>query len=584
MSNEVEEIKDKLDIVDYVGRVVQLKKTGQNYKGLCPFHSEKTPSFIVSPDKQIYHCFGCNEGGDIFSFIMKTDGMEFVEALKKLASDAGIILTKSHNPEKSDKREKLFDINEEACSFFEKNLKNDSGKKAHHYFKKRKLTDKTIKEFRLGYAPGGNILIKEMIDEGYDKKDLVNAGVAKIKDGKLLAQFRNRVTFPIVNTGGRVVGFSARVLGDDLPKYINTPSTDIYDKSGILYGIYQAKETMRKQKHTIVVEGNMDVIASHQAGVKNVVASSGTALTERQLDILKKFSPNIKLAFDIDPAGDMATRRAIELAFHKGINVKIIEIPEGKDPADLTAKDPKKWIEAVKNATYVMDYLFEKLFTADTQKDILKKKKATREFVSFISKLEDPIEKDHYIKKLADKIHVSEGAIRKALERNVKNSIKIKPSLGDKDKEHQSIGDKTEQRLLGIALSDKKNCKFLFENVKLEDFKNEEMNKLYKKAKKHYNAKKVFDLKNFNKTLGPEEAKNFNVLLVKSELETELLNEEEMREEVFYLAKKIKQLNIKDGKKALSQEIKEAEARKDDKCAKNLIKKMQELLKKERNL
>ncbi|MDO8507066.1 MAG: DNA primase [bacterium] len=590
MSNEIEEIKDKLDIVDYVGKVVQLKKTGQNYKGLCPFHSEKTPSFIVSQDKQIFHCFGCNEGGDIFAWVMKTDGMEFSEALKKLAADAGVTLTREHNPERSDAREKLFDINEEACAFFEGNLKSDTGKTAADYFKKRKLTDKTIKEFRLGYAPGMNALIKKMTAEGYDKKDMVSAGVAKEKEGKLVDQFRARVTFPIINTGGRPVGFSARVLGDGIPKYLNTPSTDIYDKSGILYGIYQAKEAMRKQNHTIVVEGNMDVIASHQAGVKNVVASSGTALTERQLDILKKFSPNIKLAFDIDPAGDMATRRAIEMAFAKGINLKIIEIPEGKDAADVVAKDPKIWIDAVKEATYVMDYLFEKLFTGDIEKDILKKKKVTREFISFIAKLEDMIERDHYIKKLAEKINVGEDAIRKTLDRTSPKASLDKSKEAKSDIQNEPIKvvvgmrGQIEERVLGIGLGVEKCHGFLFESLEPEDFNTDTMNMLYKKAKNHYNANKVFDLKEFNKLLKQEEAKSFNVLLVKNELETENLNEEEVQEEIFYLAKKIKQLNVADEKAALSREIKEAEKRKDDKCAKDLIKKMQELLKKEQSL
>lgn len=579
MSNEIELIKDKLDIVDYVGRVVQLKKTGQNYKGLCPFHNEKTPSFIVSQDKQIFHCFGCNEGGDIFAWVMKTDGMDFVEAMKKLAADAGVTLTSNFNPEKGDKREKLFEINEIACRFFEQNLKTNA--KAYEYFKRRKLNDKTIKDFRLGFAPGGNALLKKLISEGYDKNDLVNAGVAKIKDGQLVDQFRSRVTFPIINTGGRVVGFSARVLGDSLPKYLNTPSTDIYDKSGILYGIFQAKEAVRKQSHTIIVEGNMDVIASHQAGVKNVVASSGTALTERQLDILKKFSPNAKLAFDIDPAGDMATKRAIEMAFQKGINIKIIEIPEGKDPADVVEKDQKVWVEAVKKATYVMDYLFEKLFTDDIEKDILKKKKATREFISFIAKLEDLVEKDHYIKKLAGKINVGEDAIRKTLEKTDKSRKFEKP---EETKKSSGIREKVEDRLIGVGLGNKVCHKFLFETLEAEDLKTNEVVCIYKKAKNHYNAKKVFDLKEFNKLLGREEAKSFNVLLVKQELETEDLNEDGVQEEVFYLAKKIKQLNIADEKAEIAREIKEAEKRKDDKCAKDLIKKMQELLKKEQNL
>ncbi len=581
--NEIEEIKDKLDIVDYVGRVVQLKKTGVNYKGLCPFHSEKTPSFIVSQEKQIFHCFGCNEGGDIFAWVMKVDGMEFSEALKKLAADAGVTLTNNFNPKKNDQREKIFDINEEACLFFERNLKEAAGKKAAGYFKKRKLTDKTIREFRLGYAPGANALLKKLVPEGYNKKDLVSAGVAKVREGKLVDQFRNRVTFPIINPGGRVVGFSARVLDDYLPKYINTSSTEIYDKSNILYGIYQAKERIRKQDHTIIVEGNMDCLASHQAGVKNVVASSGTALTERQLDILKKFSPNIKLAFDIDPAGSIATRRAIEMAFQKGMNVKVIEIPEGKDPADVVAKDPKNWVEATKKAIHVMDFLLEKLFTNEVLSDIIKKKKATKDFIGYIAKIEDFVEKDHYIKKLADRINVSEDAIRKSLEKTNKTAFS-KSAQDNPRKKAVNARAQVEQRLIAIGINNSKNLQFIFDGLSEEDFENQEAIMLYKKAKNHYNVSKEFDLKSFGKLLTEKDAENLNVLLLKCELEIENLTEGEVNEEVFYLAKKIKRLNIQGKKAKLVRQIKEAEARKDNEWAKKLIEKMQLLLKKEQKL
>jgi len=315
-----------------------------------------------------------------------------------------------------------------------------------------------------------------------------------------------------------------------------------------------------------------------------VVASSGTALTERQLDILKKFSPNIKLAFDIDPAGDMATRRAIEMAFTKGINLKIIEIPEGKDAADVVKKDPKIWISAVKEATYVMDYLFEKLFAGDTEKDILKKKKATREFISFITKLEDMIERDHYIKKLAKKINVGEEAIRRTLDKNIEPKQKKAEAPKESPKKVITIREKIEERVVGIGLSKKECYSLFFENLEAEDFRNENMVELYRKAKTYYNQGKVFDLKKFNKSLGGEEAESFNILLVKSELETENMSDEENQEEVFYLAKKMKKLNIQDEKAILAQEIKETEKRKDGKCPESLIKKMQELLKKEQSL
>ncbi len=581
MSNEIEEIKDKLDIVDYVGKVVQLKKTGANYKGLCPFHNEKTPSFIVSPDKQIFHCFGCNEGGDIFAFVMKSEGMEFVEALKKLAADAGVTLAKKFDAGASDKREKLFEINEKACDYFEKYLRDPSGKLALDYLKKRKLTDKTIKEFRLGYAKNEQDgLIRILKKEGYGEKEMIVAGVAKERNGRIIDQFRGRVTFPIINPGGRVVGFSARVLDDGLPKYINTATTEIYDKSNILYGIYQAKERIRKQDHAIIVEGNMDVIASHQAGVKNVVASSGTALTERQLDILKKFSPNIKLAFDVDPAGNMATRRAIEMALQKGINVKIIEIPEGKDPADVVAKDPKIWIDASKKAVHVMDFLLEKLFAPEILSDIIKKKKATREYITFIAQLEDFVEKDHYIKKLAGKIKVDEDFIRKSLG---KQPQKKAEAIQDRP-EKPALRDQIENRLVGISLSNGKNLDFLFGYLEEEDFDNPTTLNLYKKAKKHYTSKKSFDLKKFRKLENYQEQHYLDILLLRAEQETKDLGEEEAAEEIFYLAKKIKALNIRRAREELSKELKEAENRKDDKWAKTLVKRMQELIKKEQKI
>ena len=581
MSSEIEEIKDKLDIVDYVGKVVQLKKTGANYKGLCPFHNEKTPSFIVSPDKQIFHCFGCNEGGDIFAFVMKSEGMEFVEALKKLAADAGVTLAKKFDAGASDKREKLFEINEKACDYFEKYLRDPSGKLALDYLKKRKLTDKTIKEFRLGYAKNEQDgLIRILKKEGYGEKEMIVAGVAKERNGRIIDQFRGRVTFPIINPGGRVVGFSARVLDDGLPKYINTATTEIYDKSNILYGIYQAKERIRKQDHAIIVEGNMDVIASHQAGVKNVVASSGTALTERQLDILKKFSPNIKLAFDVDPAGNMATRRAIEMALQKGINVKIIEIPEGKDPADVVAKDPKIWIDASKKAVHVMDFLLEKLFTPEILSDIIKKKKATREYITFIAQLEDFVEKDHYIKKLAGKIKVDEDFIRKSLG---KQPQKKAEAIQDRP-EKPALRDQIENRLVGISLSNGKNLDFLFGYLEEEDFDNPTTLNLYKKAKKHYTSKKSFDLKKFRKLENYQEQHYLDILLLRAEQETKDLGEEEAAEEIFYLAKKIKALNIRRAREELSKELKEAENRKDDKWAKTLVKRMQELIKKEQKI
>lgn len=580
--NEIEEIKERLDIVEYVGRVVQLKKAGRNYKGLCPFHSEKTPSFMVSSEKQIFHCFGCNEGGDIFAFLMKTDGMEFAEALERLASDAGVTLTRKFDSGGKNEREKLFEINEKACSFFEKSLVGSIGKRAQEYIKKRNISDKLMADFRLGFAPGGNALLKKMLSEGYSRKELVSAGVAKEKDGQVIDQFRNRVTFPVINPGGRVVGFSARVLDDGLPKYINTPATEIYDKSNILYGIYQAKETIRKQDHAIIVEGTTDVIASHQAGVKNTVASSGTALTERQLDILKRFSPNVKLSFDIDQAGLMATKRAVGMAYEKEMNIKVIEIPEGKDAAEVVAKDPKIWVGAVRDAKHVMDYLFDKLFTDDIDKDVLKKKKATKEMISFIDKISDFVERDHYVKKLAERINVDESHIVKVLGKKASTLKQTVDKTGEK--KERNVRKDIESRLLGLVLDDGKQAAYLFENLEEDDIQSGTEKSLYKKAKKYYSQGNSFDLKGFNKYLGRDESRDLNVLLMKTGQEVEDLGEDVVEEEIFYLVKKIKQLNIKAEKESLTKEIKEAEARKDKNWEKKLLKKLDQVIKKEQKI
>jgi len=580
--NEVEEIKERLDIVEYVGRVVQLKKAGRNYKGLCPFHSEKTPSFMVSSEKQIFHCFGCNEGGDIFAFLMKTDGMEFVEALERLASDAGVTLTRKFDSGQKNEREKSFEINEKACKFFEKGLADNIGKRANEYLKKRNISNKLVADFRLGFAPGGNALIRKLLSEGYSKKDLVSAGVAKEKDGQVIDQFRNRVTFPVINPGGRVVGFSARVLDDGLPKYINTPATEIYDKSNLLYGIYQAKEAIRKQDHAIIVEGTTDVIASHQAGVKNAVASSGTALTERQLDILKRFSPNVKLSFDIDQAGLMATKRAVGMAYEKEMNIKVIEIPEGKDAAEVVAKDPKIWVNAAKDAKHVMDYLFDKLFTEDIDKDVLKKKKATKEMISFIDKISDFVERDHYIKKLAKKINVDESHIVKAL--GSKSVTFKKVDSKKEDKKEGNFRKDIESRLLGLVLDGGSQIGYLFENLGEDDIQSDAEKSLYKKAKKYYSQGNSFDLKEFNKYLGRDGSRDLNVLLMKTGQDVENFDEGTVEEEIFYLVKKIKQLNIKAEKESLTKEIKEAEARKDKNWENKLVKKMQEVIKKEQKI
>jgi len=308
-----DQIKEKLNIVDVIREYVPgLKQVGANHKALCPFHKEKTPSFIVSPDKQVWHCFGCDRGGDIFKFIMEIEGIEFKDALRILAKKAGIEL-KPWDRSLSTKRSRLLKILDLASIFFQKTLESDQGKIAQGYLAKRKVNSSVAEEFKLGYAPDAwDKLLSFLKARGYKEQEIFEAGLTVKKGQRSYDRFRNRLMFPILDVHGNVVGFTGRILGKEIEgqgKYVNTPQTLVYDKSRVLYGLSKAKEAIRKQDLCILVEGQVDVIASHQTGVKNVVAVSGSALTLPQINLIKRFTQNIALAFDVDIAGSSATKR-----------------------------------------------------------------------------------------------------------------------------------------------------------------------------------------------------------------------------------------------------------------------------------
>jgi DNA primase len=343
MFSSSEEIKNKLDIKEVIGQYLKLQKAGANYRALCPFHKEKTPSFFISPSRQIWHCFGCNSGGDIFSFIMKIENIEFKEALKLLAQKAGVELT-YENPQIRSQKQILIDINKEASKFFEENLWKN--KDVINYLVKRGLNQETIKEFHLGWAADewqsvSNFLIKK----GFKSKDIIDSGLAVAKNTEIYDRFRSRIMFPIEDYSEGIVGFTGRIFQginplktikdiEKIGKYINSPQTLIFDKSKILYGLSKSKNYLRSQESTLLVEGQMDFLAAWQSGIKNIVATSGIALTAYQLKILKRYNNTLVLGFDMDEAGEKASERSIELALSKEFNVKILRLPEGKDLAD----------------------------------------------------------------------------------------------------------------------------------------------------------------------------------------------------------------------------------------------------------
>ena len=581
--NELEEIKNKIDIVEYVGKYVQLKQAGRNFKGLCPFHTEKTPSFMVSAEKQIWHCFGCNDGGDVISFAEKIEGLTFTEAVKELADRAGVKLSDNFKKHK-EPVDKLFEINEAVCRIYEANLHKSDGKKALEYLKKRGLEEKTIKKFRLGFAlPAYDSVVNELTTLGYLKEDLVKAGVASNKNGRVNDQFRNRLTFPITNISGKVIGFSARVLDDSLPKYINTPETAIYHKSNVLFGLDKAKEQMRKQDHIILVEGNLDVIFSNQAGVRNVVATSGTALTQAQLDIIKRFTKNIKVSFDIDLAGQNATRRAIEMAQNAGFNIKIITIPEGKDPADLVNTDPKKWIMACKKAKYVVDYIFESTFKKYDIVNILDKKRATKELLEVISRLPDPVEKEHYLQILANRVGVRLQALIEALSKHKRNA-KTKTKDTTIETEDKKKPESLEEHVFSLLLLAPKYAHFFSNKLTGSDFKNVKLNKYAAELIGEAEKTGEIDLDTWCGKLSKEEKVFINTLILAAEDRFGDLSDEALSEEIFNSVLRMKQMSLNREKLEIGKKIEEAEKTNNRTQVTALMSEFQKIIEKERNI
>ncbi|TSC77442.1 MAG: DNA primase [Parcubacteria group bacterium Gr01-1014_33] len=425
MPSPIEDIKSRIDIVELIQGYVRLQKAGINYRAVCPFHSEKTPSFFVSPTRQIWHCFGgCNKGGDIFRFIMEIEGYDFPEALKLLAERAGVRLTRE-DPAIRSERNRLYDINECTADIFERTLLVTSPVK--EYLKKRGVGEETVRSFRIGFAPDAwDFLITRLTQKGFRPAEIEKAGmcIKSQERSSYYDRFRNRIMFPIRDGNGRVIGFGGRIFesgirsqeqesGRTEAKYINTPQTLIYDKSRVLYGFDKAKNDIRTKNRVVVVEGYMDCVMSHQAGVKNTVAVSGIALTLPQLEILRRMCDTMASSFDTDAAGESATKRSLALAAEFGFDRRVVAIPSGKDPADTVLEDPASWVCAVENAQPIAEFYFEKALRIHDPKSADGKKQIAAILLPIIAELQDEIEKAHWVKELAGRLGVPEEAVRK---------------------------------------------------------------------------------------------------------------------------------------------------------------------------
>ncbi|MBL7200992.1 MAG: DNA primase [Anaerolineae bacterium] len=437
----VDEIKARLDIVDVVSEHASLRKSGSNYKGLCPFHSEKTPSFIVFPATQTWHCFGaCGTGGDVFSFVMKRENLDFAEALRTLAQKAGVQLepTRQRDTERDKHLEKLFEIHAAAVAFYQGVLRSAAGQTARAYAAQRGLDEETIGKFQLGYAPDEwRALGGHLIERGYERQDLLEAGlIIAHEDGGTYDRFRGRFIIPIRDTRGQVIGFGGRILAEGQPKYLNSPQTPLFNKSHVLFGLDLAKGAIRAKGYVVIVEGYMDVLQAHQAGFGNVVASMGTALTEQHLGLLKRMTKRYILSLDPDLAGDQGTLRGLTVARQTldreivpvptargwiryesrlDADIRIMTLPPGQDPDDLIRETPEQWIPMVEAAIPVVDYYFQ-VSTRDLKMTEAKgKAEAVRRLGPILSEIRDEVERTHYVQKLARLISADEGTVRRQL-------------------------------------------------------------------------------------------------------------------------------------------------------------------------
>ncbi|XLQ20184.1 MAG: DNA primase [Candidatus Moraniibacteriota bacterium] len=425
MDSDIELIKLRTNIVDVVGEYVKLTKAGSAFKACCPFHQEKTPSFNVNEEKQFYHCFGCGQGGDIFSFVMEMESMGFHEVLVLLAEKSGVELQNNFtkgNSENQDNKKKLFNALELTARFYEKQLWDGSGnEKALPYLQNRGLSDEVIKKFRLGFAPDGwNYLNDFLKKNGFDDKIIEQTGsIIKSDRGSYYDRFRKRIIFPISDALGRVIGFTSRVLpGDDesQAKYINTPETYLYHKSAVLYGIDHAKQIIKQENAVVVVEGNMDVIAAFESGIQNTIAVSGTAMTDEHIKILKRYTNHFILFFDADEAGQVAARRSALFCLDADVQLSMILLSEGKDAADIAKESPEELRNIIKNAKNAIDVFIDIAKEKYNINDPHGKREAVEDISEIIASIVNDIEREEWIMKCADEFDVEK--------RLVSNSVK----------------------------------------------------------------------------------------------------------------------------------------------------------------
>lgn len=605
-----EEIKAKLDVVDVIRDYIQLSAAGVNFRAKCPFHHEKTPSFIVSPDKQIWHCFGCGKGGDIFSFVMEMEGVGFAEALRLLAPKAGVILKKS-DPALSSQRNRLLDMMDLAARYYQEILaKHQEALEVRRYLTKRGLTEDTLTEWQIGYSlDAWEDLISLLKKRGFNEQEIFLAGLSVRSQERpgFYDRFRGRIMFPIRDINGNIVAFSARVRPDKeatekMGKYINSPQTMIYDKSRILFGLDKAKQEIKRQNLAIIVEGQMDAVTAQQKGFKNVVASSGTALTTEQVVLLKRYTSNLALAFDMDKAGELAAERGIKEAMAAEMNINIITLPAGKDPDECIRNNPELWVQAVTEAKPMMEYYFSKTFAPLNLNKVEHRREAAKILLPVIVSLGNKIEQDYWLKRLSEKIDVQENLLRETL----LNSLKHRSAISQTEDNKADVASVQKSReeilselILALVFHFPNLFVYTFNHLPTDYIIGEKTRELYKNLLFYYNnianqtdsdysntdggLEELLSYQNFKSWLndqvfayenegGKDELlKDLDRLALLAEREFYELDIEQGKSEAIMMISSLKKYFLNRRMREIERQIAEAEQKADQKTAKELM-------------
>jgi len=564
MTDIVQSIKDRLDIVEFTRQYVTLTPAGKNYKALCPFHKEKTPSFVVSPDRGIWHCFGgCGDGGDVIKFLMRYENLEFVEALKILAEKAGVDF-KTSGGQDYKRYNVLYEINEAAKNFFQKNFYADGA--VFKYLKERGLKEETVKEFELGLSTKEfDALLKHLIKSGFNIVDAEKAGlVVKSEKGLYWDRFRNRLMFPLYNHFGKVAGFTGRIMpgyeNENVGKYVNSPETPIFNKSKLLYGLHKSKDAIRDSRSAVLVEGQMDFLMMWQDGVKNAVATSGTAVTGDHLKVLKRYADELVLSFDSDEAGQTAAERTIDLAEASDFSVKVLEM-QAKDPADVVKESPGLMAALITKARSAMEFYFDRyLIKKAEDKGPVGFKKNIRAVLAKIKNIYSPVERSHWLKQLSILINIDERPLFEEME-----ALKIAPqrlsaeNFQKPDEEAEiSRKDVIAQRIISLVLAKKELM--------------DEMPKLKPYLPFQYQAASA-DTKNL-----------INLASLRSSLMAANLDEKKIQDEFSALTKQLKREHFKEQRQLIGERIKKAEASNNETALQEALKEFDQVSKMMQNI